>query len=185
MSQYFDDGTAAFLTPPCRGIRWRWSSSEYCHIDSMNALHCVSRGHDLHPPPPGGGLTWDTMNHSLDGVASSIESNSKPAPARTSSCSTCATRTRRSRRGHAVARAALKASARHPDLPRTGRPRLDLGRGNDIRFDFASLGILLDGGVVVAYHDSTHEIRCGRVGPARLKCLLCRYSLPNGQKPPV
>ena len=31
------------------------------------------------------------------------------------------------------------------------------GAGNDIRFDFASLGILPDGGVVVAYHDSTHE----------------------------
>ena len=30
-----------------------------------------------------------------------------------------------------------------------------LGAGNDIRFDFASLGILNDGGVVVAYHDST------------------------------
>ena len=27
--------------------------------------------------------------------------------------------------------------------------------GNDIRFDFASLAILNDGGVVVAYHDST------------------------------
>ncbi|MGB0475262.1 MAG: hypothetical protein ACPGJT_00430, partial [Candidatus Poseidoniaceae archaeon] len=30
------------------------------------------------------------------------------------------------------------------------------GAGNDIRFDFASLAILRDGGVVVAYHDSTH-----------------------------
>ena len=29
------------------------------------------------------------------------------------------------------------------------------GAGNDIRFDFASLGILNDGGVIVAYHDST------------------------------
>ena len=29
------------------------------------------------------------------------------------------------------------------------------GAGNDIRFDFASLGILNDGGVVVAYHDSS------------------------------
>jgi hypothetical protein len=29
------------------------------------------------------------------------------------------------------------------------------GAGNDIRFDFASLAILNDGGVVVAYHDST------------------------------
>ena len=31
------------------------------------------------------------------------------------------------------------------------------GAGNDIRFDFASLGILNDGGVVVAYHDSTDQ----------------------------
>ena len=29
------------------------------------------------------------------------------------------------------------------------------GAGNDIRFDFASLAILNDGGVVVAYHDSS------------------------------
>jgi hypothetical protein len=29
------------------------------------------------------------------------------------------------------------------------------GAGNDIRFDFASLAILSDGGVVVAFHDST------------------------------
>jgi len=29
------------------------------------------------------------------------------------------------------------------------------GAGNDIRFDFASLGILPDGGVVVAFHDSS------------------------------
>ena len=29
------------------------------------------------------------------------------------------------------------------------------GAGNDIRFDFASLALLNDGGVVVAYHDST------------------------------
>ena len=31
------------------------------------------------------------------------------------------------------------------------------GAGNDIRFDFASLGVLPDGGVIVAYHDSSHE----------------------------
>jgi len=31
------------------------------------------------------------------------------------------------------------------------------GAGNDIRFDFASMGILPDGGAVVAYHDSTDE----------------------------
>ena len=29
------------------------------------------------------------------------------------------------------------------------------GAGNDIRFDFASMAILPDGGIVVAYHDST------------------------------
>ena len=29
------------------------------------------------------------------------------------------------------------------------------GAGNDVRFDFSSMGILPDGGVVVAYHDST------------------------------
>ena len=29
------------------------------------------------------------------------------------------------------------------------------GAGNDIRFDFASMGILPDGGSVIAYHDSS------------------------------
>jgi hypothetical protein len=29
------------------------------------------------------------------------------------------------------------------------------GAGNDIRFDFASMGILPDGGAFIAYHDST------------------------------
>ena len=45
-----------------------------------------------------------------------------------------------------------------PDsMPFLGLGDLDAtsGAGQDIRFDFASLGILNDGGVVVAYHDST------------------------------
>jgi hypothetical protein len=29
------------------------------------------------------------------------------------------------------------------------------GAGNDIRFDFASMGILPDGGAFIAYHDSS------------------------------
>ena len=29
------------------------------------------------------------------------------------------------------------------------------GAGNDIRFDFASMGIMADGGAFIAYHDST------------------------------
>ena len=31
------------------------------------------------------------------------------------------------------------------------------GAGNDVRFDFSSMVILPDGGVVVAYHDSTDD----------------------------
>tara|TARA_B100001179_G_C18508086_1_gene367322 strand:- start:286 stop:858 length:573 start_codon:yes stop_codon:yes gene_type:complete len=31
------------------------------------------------------------------------------------------------------------------------------GAGNDVRFDFSSMAILPDGGVVVAYHDSTDD----------------------------
>jgi len=38
------------------------------------------------------------------------------------------------------------------------------GAGNDIRFDFSSLAILPDGGVVVAYHDSTDGCGAGE-GP--------------------
>ena len=29
------------------------------------------------------------------------------------------------------------------------------GAGNDIRFDFASMGIMADGGAFIAYHDAT------------------------------
>ena len=32
------------------------------------------------------------------------------------------------------------------------------GAGNDIRFDFASMGILPDGGSFIAYHDSTQNV---------------------------
>jgi hypothetical protein len=39
------------------------------------------------------------------------------------------------------------------------------GAGNDIRFDFASMAILPDGGVVVAYHDTTDGCGAGEGGP--------------------
>ena len=44
-----------------------------------------------------------------------------------------------------------------PDTPTyLGQGDLDStsGAGNDIRFDFASMGILPDGGSFIAYHDS-------------------------------
>ena len=47
-----------------------------------------------------------------------------------------------------------------PDtVTRIGLGDLDAtsGAGNDVRFDFASMAILPDGGVVVAYHDSTDD----------------------------
>ena len=101
--------------------------SEYCYIDGMNALHCVSlQGATFtHHRSEDGGLTWDTMNHSLDGVASSIEEwEFKPALADSS----CSTRYRTA--GPDVdmlwhVRGVQRARSGHPDLPRTGvgRPR--------------------------------------------------------------
>ncbi len=162
--QYFDDGTAAFLDTT---LSWNQVAmefpSEYCHIDSMNALHCVSvQGTTFtHHRSEDGGLTWDTMNHSLDGVASSIEEWEFQASA-----------------GQDLFVLNVRyQDAAGPDvdmlwhvrdvsqsleadtLTYLGQGDLDStsGAGNDIRFDFASLGILPDGGVVVAYHDSTHE----------------------------
>ena len=48
-----------------------------------------------------------------------------------------------------------------------GDPDSTSGAGNDIRLDFVSLAILNDGGVVVAYHDSSDPIYCLR---SKLKC---------------
>ena len=162
--QYFDDGTAAFLDTT---LSWNQVAmefpSEYCHIDSMNALHCVSlQGTTFtHHRSEDGGLTWDTMNHSLDGVASSIEEWEFQASAgqdlfvlnvRYQDAAGPDVDMLWHVRG-------VSESLEADTLTYLGQGDLDStsGAGNDIRFDFASLGILPDGGVVVAYHDSTHE----------------------------
>ena len=161
---YFDDGSAAFLDTT---LSWNQVAtlfpSEYCQLDRMNALHCVTLQSTTfsHHYSLDGGLTWQVQNHSLSESASSIEEWEFQANA-----------------GQDL----FVLNARYQDID---GPDVDIvwhvrgmsesleadtityiglgdldstsGAGNDIRFDFASLGVLPDGGVVVAYHDSSHE----------------------------
>lgn len=160
--QYFDDGTAAFLDT---SLSWNQVDltfpSEYCHIDALNRIHCVSlQGTTFtHHVSVDGALNWTTQNHTLEGTASSIEEWEFQASA-----------------AHDLFVLNVRyQSADGPDvdivwhvrdmsqgleadtITYVGLGDLDStsGAGNDIRFDFASLGILPDGGVVVAYHDSS------------------------------
>ncbi len=162
--QYFDDGNAAFLDTT---LSWNQVTiefpSEYCHLDRMNAVHCVSiqgttfihhRSHD-------GGLTWQMQNHSLEAVASSIEEWEFQANAG-QDLFVLNVRYQDSE-GPDVDIVwhvrEMSDSLEADTLTYIGLGDLDStsGAGNDIRFDFASLGILPDGGVVVAYHDSSHD----------------------------
>jgi len=160
--RYFDDGSAAFLDT---SLSWNQVAiefpSEYCHVDSLNRIHCVSlQGTTFtHHVSEDGALTWATQNHSLDGAADAIEEWEFQANA-----------------GQDLFVLNVRyQSADGPDvdivwhvrgmseglaadtLTYVGLGDLDStsGAGNDIRFDFASLGILPDGGVVVAFHDSS------------------------------
>ena len=108
-------------------------------------------------------MTWDTLTaHSLDGVTSKIEGEFQ-ASAGQDLLRVVNVRYQDAagpRRGHARARARRPGAAGEADTLtylRQGDLDSTSGAGNDIRFDFTSRGILPDGGVVVAYHDSTHE----------------------------
>lgn len=160
---YYSDGTAAYMDT---NLAWNQLNvefpSEYCQITSEGALHCVAKSGTsfTHYLSWDGAQTWQNQtyevanateieewefhaNGELDLFVLNVRYQSSEGPDVDTVYHT---------RGYSQDMA--------PDtLTYVGKGDLDStsGAGNDIRFDFASMAILNDGGVVVAYHDSTHE----------------------------
>ena len=163
---YFVDGSDAYVDT---SLNW-WSAttlngsslpSEYCAIDSSTALHCLSASGSIlqHLMSWDGGETWENNTYDLQNHASGIEEWEF-----------------HSNGVHDLFVLNVRyQSIEGPDIdiawhvreysesliPDTktylGQGDLDStsGAGADIRFDFASMGILPDGGSFIAYHDST------------------------------
>ena len=163
---YFLDGSDAYLDT---SLNW-WTGltehggslpSQYCAFDSSGTLHCVmAEGVSItHMASVDGGASWLNQTYDLSGKATELEewefhSNGV--------------------HDLFVLNVRYQSSA-GPDVDLSWQVRdysdslipdtwtslglgdLDStsGAGNDIRFDFASMGILPDGGSVIAYHDST------------------------------
>ena len=163
---YFIDGTDAFLDS---SLNW-WSAtnengsslpSEYCSFDSSGALHCVIAEGTLvsHLLSWDGGENWENNTYDLSDSASSIEeweyhSNGVHdlfvLNVRYQSSSGPDVDVAWHVRG-------FSESIIPDSMTYIGQGDLDStsGAGADIRFDFASMGILPDGGSFIAYHDST------------------------------
>ena len=135
--------------------------SEYCSFESKGGLHCVSRSGltFAHQLSWDGGQNWVNATYDLTGLAADIEEWEFHLSGQ-----------------HDLAILNIRyQSAAGPDVDVVlhireysenlyadsitfiGLGDLDStsGAGNDIRFDFASITILNDGGSVIAYHDST------------------------------
>ncbi|MCH1588622.1 MAG: hypothetical protein L7S02_05450 [Flavobacteriales bacterium] len=159
---YYDSGNAAYMDTT---LSWNeievMFPSEYCQIDRSGALHCVSNSGTsfTHHLSMDGGTTWMNHTYALGEESTQIEEWEFQANGeldlfvlnvRYQSTEGPDVDTVYHVRGY--------SQDMSPDtLTYIGQGDLDStsGAGNDIRFDFASLGILNDGGVVVAYHDST------------------------------
>jgi len=159
---YYNNGNAAFMDT---SLSWNELAvqfpSEYCQIDSSGTIHCVANSGTsfTHYKSTDGALTWENYTYDMGDVASQIEEWEFQANGeldlfvlnvRYQSASGPDVDTVYHVRGY--------SEDMSPDtFTYIGQGDLDStsGAGNDIRFDFASLGILPDGGVVVAYHDST------------------------------
>ena len=159
---YYNNGNAAYMDTT---LSWNELAvqfpSEYCQIDRRGTLHCVATSGTsfTHYLSTDGALTWSNYTYELDATASQIEEWEFQANGeldlfilnvRYQSTEGPDVDTVYHVRGY--------SEDMSPDtLTYIGQGDLDStsGAGNDIRFDFASLGILNDGGVVVAYHDST------------------------------
>lgn len=159
---YFDNGNAAFMDT---SLSWNELEvkfpSEYCQIDRSGALHCVANSGTsfTHYMSMDGAQTWTNQTYDMGPVATQIEEWEFQANGeldlfvlnvRYQSSDGPDVDTVFHVRGYSESMA--------PDtMTYIGQGDLDStsGAGNDIRFDFASLAILNDGGVVVAYHDST------------------------------
>jgi len=159
---YFDNGNAAYMDTT---LSWNELDvqfpSEYCQIDRAGALHCVANSGTsfTHYLSMDGAQTWTNQTYDIGSMGTQIEewefqSNGDldlfVLNVRYQSSDGPDVDTVFHVRGYSESLA--------PDtMTYIGQGDLDStsGAGNDIRFDFASLAILNDGGVVVAYHDST------------------------------
>ena len=163
---YFIDGSDAFLDTSLNwwtGVTMNGSSlpSQYCAFDSSTALHCVSSGQTslVHMLSGEGGETWENKTYNLSERATEIEE----WEFHSSGVHDLFVLNVRFQSADGpdvdVAYHVREFSqSLDPDvLTYLGQGDLDStsGAGNDIRFDFASMGILPDGGSFIAYHDST------------------------------
>ena len=159
---YYSNGNAAYMDTT---LSWNQLEvqfpSEYCHYDSSGTLHCVANSGTsfTHYMSTDGALTWENHTYEMGSVSSSIEEWEFQA---NGELDLFILNIRyQSTEGpdiDMVYHVRGYSEDMSPDtLTYIGQGDLDStsGAGNDIRFDFASLGILNDGGVVVAYHDST------------------------------
>ena len=159
---YYNNGNAAYMDT---SLSWNelyvQFPSEYCQIDSAGIIHCVANSGTsfTHYMSNDGAINWTNYTYELGDVATQIEEWEFQA---NGELDLFVLNVRyQSAEGPDVdtlyhAREYSKDMS--PDsITYIGQGDLDStsGAGNDIRFDFASLAILNDGGVVVAYHDST------------------------------
>ena len=159
---YYNNGNAAYMDT---SLSWNelyvQFPSEYCQIDSVGVIHCVANSGTsfTHYMSNDGAVNWTNYTYELGDVATQIEEWEFQANGeldlfvlnvRYQSAEGPDVDTLYHVRGY--------SKDMSPDsITYIGQGDLDStsGAGNDIRFDFASLAILNDGGVVVAYHDST------------------------------
>ena len=159
---YYNNGNAAYMDT---SLSWNELyvefPSEYCQIDSAGIIHCVANSGTsfTHYMSNDGAINWTNYTYELGDVATQIEEWEFQANGeldlfvlnvRYQSAEGPDVDTLYHVRGY--------STDMSPDsITYIGQGDLDStsGAGNDIRFDFASLAILNDGGVVVAYHDST------------------------------
>lgn len=159
---YFDNGNAAYMDTT---LSWNELEvqfpSNYCQIDSSGALHCVKNEGTTftHYLSFDGAQTWQNYSYDMSDVASSIEEWEFQA---NGELDLFVLNIRYQSSGgpdvDTIYHTREYSQDMSPDtLTYLGQGDLDStsGAGNDIRFDFASLAILADGGVVVAFHDST------------------------------
>ncbi len=160
--KYFSDGTSAYLDT---SLNWNKHDvqfpSEYCQIDSAGALHCVSLDGNsfTHYLSWDGGVSWATQNYSEEHWASIEEWEFQANGELDLFVLNVRYQDADGPDVDTLYHVREYSQDMSPDtITYIGLGDLDStsGAGNDIRFDFASMAILRDGGVVVAYHDSTH-----------------------------
>ena len=163
---YFVDGTDAFLDT---SLNW-WSAtnqngsslpSEYCAFDSSSALHCVVSESTMitHLMSLDGGESWQNFTYDLSTDASAIEEWEFHSSG-VHDLFVLSVRYQSSLGPDVDVAYHVRdfSESLSPDqFSFIGQGDLDStsGAGADIRFDFASMGILPDGGSFIAYHDST------------------------------